>query len=194
LLHSLLPDYLPEQRKMYYFPRVIHQLVYGSFERGDAQLQQLRNRLTGSGTLARAWSYLDRSRTANPLQPQIHLMMAQLSGLFQEPEADRLHLENTLRTINASYSALFTLEHVARAHADAGRVGLASGTWARYLRNRADLKSATDRIEAFVQFMLQYQLDPLAIGRVVSVEPIIVTELALHLRNQSPERLPSQTG
>lgn len=177
-LTGYLPDYTSESRSQFYFPRVIHQLTSALAEEDSAKLSELRDRLLDSGRLAKSWDYLLRSRAANPLQPQVHLMLAQLSGLFHPSDSDQSHLDNAIRMVNASYSPSFVYEHVGRAHADAGRTTQACKHFSRFLATTAAGKCKADIVTEFVEFVSIYDLDRVKVCEQEHTSHEIIVEVA----------------
>lgn len=178
-LSEYVSNYSSDNRTQFYFPRVIHQLIQALAKQDAEKLSETRERLLQSGRLSQAWDLLSRSAEANPLQPQVHLMLAQLCGLFHPPDSDKPHLANAMRMVNASFSPAFVLEHVARAYADNGDTLQACNVFSRYLARSSGGMDEVDIIYQFVDFVSIYELDPITVCERASTSPEVIAEIAL---------------
>jgi Tfp pilus assembly protein PilF len=127
----------------YTSPRRLHGAVH-HLARAAAkdQLVQLRQHPLVSGNLRPAIRHLTLARSACSLLPNVHLELAQLSGLVGEPGLDQIHLDRAIRLSPGDPAMLLMCGLL---ELQAGRNGLAAKTWRDSIRLD---RSRLDRILA----------------------------------------------
>ncbi len=124
----------------------LHALIHQAIQAGDQRrVRMMRQDPLVRENLLRAVYFLKQSRGRSPLQPSVHILLAQLHSLSEDPEADHYHLVRA-RELAPANAVIWYLGGVLELQA--GRTESAQQAFKRALQISSDVYLNVIRISA----------------------------------------------